>query len=142
MQAPEIIFSEWYAWDDVKSIPCGHLPGLYIIARFDEKPKGLAQPLSQELIYIGETHGNSQNISKRLTKFFKASQIGEMIHKHSGGNRFNRVLGNDITNMYAAGFAPILDKKQFLNPFIFYTERKLIWEYIVEWGSIPVCNGY
>lgn len=141
MQAPEIIFSEWYAWDDVKSIPCGNLPGLYIVARFKEKPHGAAQPNAQELIYIGETHGKSQGISKRLKRFFKASQIGEMIHRHSGGNRFNRVMGNDLTNIYAAGFAPILEDERFLNPFIFYTERMLIWEYVVKWNAIPACNG-
>lgn len=142
MQTPDIIFSEWYAWNDVKSIPCGNLPGLYIIAQFEIKPQGLAEPNVQELIYIGETHGKSQSISKRLQKFFKASQVGEMIHKHSGGNRFNRLLGTDIKNIYAAGFAPIIKDEVFLNPFIFYTERKLIWEYIVKWGDIPACNGY
>lgn len=142
MQTPEIIFSEWHAWDDVKSIPCGNLPGLYIIARFQSKPQGAAQPNAQELIYIGETHGKSQSISKRLQKFFKASQVGEMIHKHSGGNRFNRIMGNDLNNVYAAGFAPIMKDARFLNSFIFYTERKLIWEYIILYGRIPRCNGY
>lgn len=142
MQTPEIIFSEWYAWDDVKSIPCGNLPGLYIIARFKDKPQGLARPNAQELIYIGETHGKSQNISKRLQKFFKASQIGEMLHKHSGGNRFNRVLGNDVFDMYAAGYAPKFEDERYLNPFIFYIERKLLWEHLLVWGKIPTCNGY
>ena len=65
-----------------------------------------------------------------------------MVHKHSGGNRFNRELGSDLTNIYAAGFIPVIEDKKFLNPFIFYAERKLIWEYIVKWGVIPICNGY
>jgi len=142
LQAPEIIFSEWYAWDNVKSIPRGNLPGLYIIAQLEDKPQGLAQPNAQKLIYIGETHGKSQSIHKRLNKFFKASQIGGMIHKHSGGNRFNRVIGNDLSKVYAAGFAPILEDKRFLNPFIFYSERKLIWEHLVKWSTMPTCNGY
>jgi hypothetical protein len=142
LQTPDIIFSEWYAWDDVKNIPCGNLPGLYIIARFKEKPRGPAEPNAQELIYIGETHGSSQNISKRLHKFFKASQVGQMVYKHSGGNRFNRVIGSDLSNIYAAGFSPRLEDERFLNPFIFYTERKLLWEYILRWGEIPACNGY
>ena len=126
----------------MKSIPCGNRPGLYIIARFQEKPKGPAQPAAQEILYIGETHGKSQSINKRLKKFFKASQVGEMLHKHSGGNRFNRLMGNDLSNMYAACFAPVLEDESFLNPFIFYVERRLIWEYIVKWGAIPACNGY
>lgn len=142
MKTPEIIFSEWHAWDDVKSIPHGNRPGLYIIARFEKKPSGAAQAHTREILYIGETHGKSQSISKRLQKFFKASQVGEMIYKHSGGNRFNRVMGNDLSNMYAAGFAPVLEDERFLNPFIFYAERRLIWEYIAKWGTIPACNGY
>lgn len=142
MQTPDIVFTEWYSWDDVKSIPHGNRPGLYIIARFDKKPEGAAQPSVREILYIGETHGKSQSISKRLTKFFKAAQIGQMVHKHSGGNRFNRVVGNDLSNIYAAGFAPSLEDEQFLNPFIFYAERMLIWQYIIKWGVIPRCNGY
>lgn len=142
MKIPDIEFSEWHAWDDVKSIPHGKRTGLYIVARFDQKPTGAAQPDAKEVLYIGETHGKSQSIYKRLTKFFKAARIGEMIHKHSGGNRFNRELGADLTNMYAAGFAPVLDDERFKNPFIFYAERKLIWDYITRWGTIPECNGY
>lgn len=139
---PTIQFSEWYPWKDVKSIPNGERPGLYIIARFEQKPDGAADPNAKEILYIGETHGKSQSISKRLQKFFKASQIGDMVYKHSGGNRFNRLVGNDLTNLYAAAFAPQLADERFLNPFIFYAERRLIWEYIVKWGAIPSCNGY
>lgn len=142
LETPDIIFSEWYAWDDVKSIPNGNCPGLYIVARFEQKPDGAAQPHAQEVLYIGETHGKSQSIIKRLQKFFKASQVGEMIHKHSGGNRFNRTLGGDLTNLYAAGFSPKIEEEKFLNPYIFYAERKLLWEYMMKWGCIPVCNRY
>jgi hypothetical protein len=88
------------------------------------------------------TTGKSQSIHKRLNTFFKAARVGEGIHKHSGGNRFNRELGDDLTNIYAAGFAPELEEKKFLNPYIFYAERKLIWDYIVLHGTIPQCNGY
>jgi hypothetical protein len=74
--------------------------------------------------------------------FFKAARVGHMIHKHSGGNRFNRELAGDFNNIYVAGFAPVIEDDRYLNPFIFYAERKLIWDYIVKWGSIPRCNGY
>ncbi len=142
IQPPDIQFSEWYSWDDVKNIPNSNRTGLYIIARFDDVPEGAADPLAKEIIYIGETHGGSQTISKRLTMFFKAARIGGGVHKHSGGNRFNRELGADLTNIYAAGFAPEFDDKRLLNPFIFYAERKLIWEYVVKHGTLPLSNGY
>lgn len=142
IQTPDIVFSEWYAWDDIKSIPNGNRQGLYIIARFDKKPEGIANHNANEILYIGETHGKSQSIHKRLSKFFKAARVGDMIHKHSGGNRFNRVVGSDLANMYAAGFAPKFEKEEFLNPFIFYAERKLLWEYVAKWGNTPCCNGY
>ncbi len=142
MITPDIVFSDWYAWDDVRSIPHGKRTGLYIIARFDQKPDGAADHNAREIIYIGETHGKSQDIHKRLTTFFKAARVGNMKHKHSGGNRFNRKLGDDLTNVYAAGFAPVFVDERYLNSFIFYAERKLIWEYITKHGTIPLCNGY
>ena len=126
----------------MKSIPNSNRTGLYIIARFDDVPEGAADPFTKEVLYIGETHGRSQTISKRLTMFFKAARIGGGIHKHSGGNRFNRELGAELMNIYAAGFAPEFDDKCYLNPFIFYAERKLIWEYVVKYGTTPRCNGY
>lgn len=117
IQTPDIQFSEWYAWDDVKDIPHGERTGLYIIARFDQKPEGKADHNAKEILYIGETHGKSQNIHKRLTMFFKAARVGDMIHKHSGGNRFNRELAGDLNNVYAAGFAPVIEDARYLNPF-------------------------
>lgn len=65
-----------------------------------------------------------------------------MVHKHSGGNRFNRELGGDLENIYVAGFAPIIDDEHLTPSFICYAERKLIWDYIVQWGVIPRCNAY
>ena len=103
---------------------------------------GAANPNVKEILYIGETHGKSQSIHKRLTTFFKAARVGNKIYKHSGGNRFNRELSGNLNNIYAASFAPLIEDDRYLNPFIFYTERKLIWEYIIAHGTIPNCNGY
>lgn len=140
IQTPEIIFSEWYSWKDVKSIPHGEHTGIYIIARFDQKPKGVANPNAKEVLYIGETHGKSQSIHKRLNTFFKAARSGA--GNHSGGCRFNKLFGNDFINVYVAGFAPMIEDAPYLTPFICYAERKLIWKYIVTHSTIPSCNGY
>lgn len=126
----------------MKTIPDANRSGLYIIARFEEKPSGVAHPNVQELIYIGETHGKSQSIRKRLQKFFQASKVGGKFHKHSGGNRFNRTIGDDLTNIYAAIFSPNIEDDRFLTPFILYAERKLIWDYVVKWGDTPLCNEH
>jgi len=93
----------------LKNIPNGKYTGLYIVAHFKKRPEGLANPLSREVLYIGETHGKKQNIHKRLGTFLKAASVGEMIHKHSGGNRFNRELNGDLENIYVAGYAPLID---------------------------------
>lgn len=124
----------------MKSIPDCNRPGIYLIARFEEKPNELARPDVREILYIGVTTGKSQNIHKRLKKFFKSSLSGK--GNHSGGKRFNRQMAGDLKNIYTAGFVPTFDDERFLNPFIFYVERKLIWEYIAKWGIIPECNGY
>lgn len=62
--------------------------------------------------------------------------------KHSGGNRFNRELAGNLNNIYAAGFTPVIEDARYLNPYIFFAERKLIWEYILAHGTIPACNGH
>lgn len=140
LQTPDIIFSEWYACDQVAHIPCGKSRGLYIVARFDTAPEQSADPLCADILYIGETHGKNQSISKRLQKFFKAAQTGGGVFKHSGGNRFHKCFQGDLYNIYAAGFAPDLDEP-FLTPFIYLVERQLIWDYVVKWGRMPTCNG-
>ena len=129
-------------WDEFKNIPNGNRTGLYIIARFNKRPEGIANPLAQEILYIGETHGAKQNIHSRLNTFFRAAQIGKGKVSHSGGNRFNRELGGNLKNIYVAGFVPPIDGKQYMTPYICYAERKLIWEYVLKWGNIPRCNGY
>lgn len=48
-----------------------------------------------------------------------------MLIKHSGGNRFNRIVGNDLSNMYAAGFAPDIEG-QYLMLFIYLVEYQII----------------
>tara|TARA_Y100000590_G_scaffold470277_1_gene663273 strand:+ start:2012 stop:2326 length:315 start_codon:yes stop_codon:yes gene_type:complete len=103
---------------------------------------GAANPNVKEILYIGETHGKSQSIHKRLTTFFKAARVGNKIYKHSGGNRFNRELSGNLNNIYAASFAPLIEDERYLNPFIFYAERKLILEYVVNHSKLPLCNCY
>jgi hypothetical protein len=139
---PDIQFTEWYVWDDLKSIPNNNKRGIYLIAQFDQKPEGHANPLDESILYIGETHGKSQSIFKRLNTFFKAARIGDMIHKHSGGNRFNRELNGDLTNVYVSAYTPLLENENYLNPFILYVERKIIWDYVTKHTKIPRCNGY
>ena len=140
MQLPSVLFSDWYPWSEVTNIPCGKGKGLYLVARFPNTPANRADPLAEEILYIGETHGREQTISKRLQKFFKAAQIGGGIFKHSGGNRFHKCFCGDLTNIYAAGFAPKLDEPH-LTPFIYLIERQLIFDYVLKWGRMPECNG-
>ena len=113
---------------------------MYIVARLSMPSDETANPLIEEILYIGETHGREQCISKRLQKFFKASQTGGGIFKHSGGNRFHKCFEGDLSNVYAAGFAPELDEP-YLTPFIYLVERQLIWDYVLKWGRMPACNG-
>lgn len=139
---PDIQFTEWYAWDDIKNIPDGDKRGVYIIARFDQKPEGHADPLDENILYIGETHGKSQSIYKRLNTFFKAAHVGDMIHKHSGGNRFNRELNGDLTNVFVSAFTPNIQDDHYISPFILYAERRTIWQYVLKYGQIPRCNNH
>lgn len=140
MKAPPIQFSGWYRWNDIMNIPCGKQRGVYIIARIKDISQAAANPEAKEILYIGETHGRNQTISKRLHKFFRAAQTGGNLIKHSGGNRYNKCFQGNLDDIYAAAFAPEI-KEPYLTPYIYLVERQLIWAYVKRWGRMPECNG-
>jgi hypothetical protein len=58
----------------------------------------------------------------------------------SSGETHRAVLNDNGDNLYVA--APPVNKlgNQLRPLFIRYVERKLIWEYALEWGVAPKCN--
>ncbi|MBN2422972.1 hypothetical protein JXB41_07130 [Candidatus Woesearchaeota archaeon] len=55
---PTIMFSNWYHWSDRTLINNCDSAGVYLLAKFQEKPSGKANMLDKNIIYIGETCNN------------------------------------------------------------------------------------
>ena len=83
---PTIEFSDWFRQCNRKSIPGKNLPGVYLIARFEdqEPPVGSADALDSSIVYIGET---SKKLSDRLRSFSNTvdSIPRNNLGKHPGG---------------------------------------------------------
>jgi hypothetical protein len=76
MDFPVPVFTEWFPWSqiDANTQPAIdallRLTGCYMLARFTgNPPAGPAQPQQQEIFYIGETHGRTTSLWKRLEAF-------------------------------------------------------------------------
>ena len=134
---PDVIFSPWFKWEERSRIPNDDHPGVYVLAHFDKTPRGRADPLSREIIDIGET--TKKTIRSRLNYFHRAAFRGA-VGIHSAGETY-RLLFKDIDKtLWVSSFIPIDLDEPILMLFIKFIERKLILEYANRWGKPPVCN--
>jgi len=123
-------------WADRKRIDGRTKPAVYILARFEHPPSGTACPLTEEIIYFGETC--SQTLSARWNQFNRSAFQGKFAH--SGGWTYREEFGDDGHTLYVAAW-PVDGLPKELQPhFIRVVERKLIWEYILKWERPPTCN--
>jgi len=136
-QIPEIFFSEWIRWRERSSLDNISFSGVYLLAHFDDHPKLIANHLNNNVIYIGETC--AQQLRKRLNDFHRCA-IGKA-DTHSGGVSYWKQFGvSAINHLYVAIF-PVANISSSLKPlFIRYVERKLLFEYAIEWGKAPLLN--
>lgn len=131
MELPKIEFSKWYGWYNRESIENISCPGVYILAKFKEVPKGKASPLDKNIIYIGETCNN--DFKGRLLQFHKSAFKSKS--GHSGGFSYNKKYGDNPDGLYVA-IMPIVNlTDNILPPFIRYIERKLILEFVLKNGN-------
>jgi hypothetical protein len=132
----DIDFSNWVHWSDRTSLNGIENPGIYLLARFRSAPNGKARPLSEKIIYIGETCRNS--LKGRWYQFDRSAFHGKS--GHSGGWTYRDLFGDRGKNLYVAA-QPVVDLEEELCPlFIRYIERRLIWEFASKHGVPPKCN--
>ncbi len=132
----EVNFSSWRQWKDRGSLPGIKCPGVYILAQFDVMPLGIAEPLDERVVYIGETCNSS--LIGRWRGFDKSACTGKF--GHSGGRTYYKKFQGDTTKLFVAAFSADSLGENERSPFIRYFERKLIWEYVQKWGEMPPCN--
>lgn len=137
----QLPFSDWFKFEDYKKHNKRKLPGVYILAHFDEELCISNDLLSDKIVYIGET--TTQTIHKRLYQFSNSAfkrKIG-----HSGGWTYSEKYLNSIVvnaapeNLYVS-FLSVNKEKKESKAYIKYIERLLIWEYFKKFKDYPPCN--
>lgn len=139
LKEPAITFTPWTSWADRNLVRNAHLPGIYLLALFDAAPPRSVDPLSRDLVYIGETTDGS--LLHRWQQFHRAAFQGKP--GHSGGLAFHELYGDEenISRLYVSAFVPEGLSRELRGVFILYVGRKLVWEYVGKWGELPVCNA-
>ena len=141
MHAP--IWSEWMSWETFwnegyKTTSMNN-PGVYLLARFEDAPTGVANPEDARVVYVGET--TSQVLSKRLYDFNRSAHEGK--DGHSGGWTYRDLEKTGELpkgTLHVAVLAVPAESHPFIRFYIKHTERAAIWRYVERHGKPPLCN--
>ncbi|MEQ9490497.1 MAG: hypothetical protein RIM72_16045 [Alphaproteobacteria bacterium] len=131
-------FSSWYPWESRGSFPGDHYRGVYVIAASEPELPVLEIP--EAIIYIGETHGASRSLKKRLYNFNKSGSRGK--RGHAGGvTYFGKGLDPEFNDIFFSVLPCDLTDQAVNTAWIFFKERELIWKYADKHGRLPACNS-
>ena len=135
---PFLLWTPWANRYDSKD--CDQ-PGVYVLARFDAAPPMTVEPISEPVIYIGETC--DQNLAKRWYQFNRSAF--ERKEGHSGGWTFcdkycASAVAQAVPWLYVAAM-PVLMKEPHRSAYIRHVERLLIWQFVQAFGALPACNS-
>lgn len=136
LKEPPISFSPWTRWAERGAVKNAHLPGVYLLALFDEPPPRQVDPLLEDIIYVGETTEGS--LLGRWQQFNRAAFEGKP--GHSGGLIYHETFGDTGENLYVAAFIPEGLSREMRSLYIRYIERKLVWEWARYQEGPPICN--
>jgi hypothetical protein len=127
-------FSPWIPWHDRAAFEHRKLPGVYVIAYFESVPGGPADPLSEQVVYIGETCDRTLHV--RWRQFHNSAFLKK--RGHSGGMTHAKLRKIPPGGLFVAALPFAASANRSLH--VRYVERKLIWEFAQKWGSGPCCN--
>jgi len=141
---PPITFTPWTAWANRNTIKNAHLPGVYLLARFDggdAGPPAQVDPLAEDIVYVGEAA--DQSLMGRWQQFHRAAFEGKP--GHSAGLRYREMFVDDGDSaaegsLYVSAFVPEGLSREMRLLFIRYVAHKLVWEWARQWGDAPECN--
>lgn len=135
-QVPAIQFSPWISWGDRNAFVGAGNPGVYLLAHFVEPPPGQADPLDQNIVYIGETH--RQILQRRWQAFNRSAMNGRP--SHAGGETYHALFNEVRADLHVAAFPVTGMEEPALTAFILYAERTALWGYVCRWNTLPDCN--
>jgi hypothetical protein len=133
-------FQSWVHWSNRATVKDCLKPGVYLLARFDDKPPAIVDPLGTELIYVGET--SKRTLTKRWGEFHGCAYCQKGVH--SGGWTFAALFCDNKPGpvhpwLYVTA-APVALTGPHLLAYIAFVERWLIWEHVQRYGKYPPCN--
>jgi len=137
-------FMPWTTWTKRETLPCIDLPGVYALQQTQEPhPATEANPLAEEVVYIGVTA--KRTLRKRWTEFDVTAFQGRNLH--AGGKTYRECIGGDGSGLYVAamGLEPLpgIDEdvdRIVRSAYALYLERKLLLDYVMQNGRLPLCN--
>ena len=135
-QDPPVSFSAWTHWSERNGVKNAHLPGVYMLAQWEEGPPGQVDPISQQIVYIGEMSDNS--LMGRWQQFNRAAFEGKP--GHTGGVAYRDAFGDEGETLFVAAFVPEGLSRELRGLYIKYVERKLLWEWARTHDGPPACN--
>lgn len=141
MDVSEIKFLRWVKFGSHSDLPDSKLPGVYLLAHFEVDPNEKPDPAQSEIIYIGETTG--QTLDKRLLAFKRSAFFAKL--GHSGGMTYSqRFFGGAIAPerseklyvaLYGVSADPALSKAT-----VKFVERFCLLCHVEANGEYPICN--
>lgn len=134
-------FCGWVKFDEYKTLEGKNFPGIYLLSHFKRKPNSLPNVTSKNIVYIGETTG--QTISKRLYQFKQSAFLRK--NGHSGGWTYsgeflNRKKCEGAPNNLFVSILPVDRPEKESKAYIKLIERLLIWNFFQKNKDYPICN--
>lgn len=114
-----------------------HLPGVYLLARWEARAPSTVDPTSQQIIYIGEA--TDQSLMGRWQQFNRAAFVGKP--GHSGGMVYRNTFGDEGETLHVAAFVPEGLSREMRVIYIRHVTQQLVWEWARRWQAAPVCNS-
>ncbi len=139
MEIPK--FSNWVHFSDFKTLESVKLPGVYVLAHFNDGVPSDIDVCKSNTVYVGET--TKQTICKRLAQFGRSAFFRK--NGHSGGwtysEKYFKGIEQDLIpeNLYVA-ILPIDKSEKESKAFIKLVERLVIWQYFQVNNDYPSCN--
>lgn len=130
-------FPAWVPWAIRHDVAGIDGPGLYVIAHFIEAPEGPATPLSERVIYIGQT--SDQTLAERWRQFHRSARTGKP--SHSGGRTYHAMFGpTRIPELFVSAFPAPVPSLEHVRTYLLYMEARLLWRYLGSLARLPACN--
>lgn len=158
---PSVKFSAWRRWTDVSDSAWVGLneTGAYLLARFTgDVPVGAADPSTPDIFYIGESHGRTSCLRKRLGQFADSAGFsGPQKNGHYAAWSYPEEFPMDALKA-APSSGPVTSAQHVYvavcpyaaqptwprdtrGAFPVYAESAAIWAYVLAQGRLPQLNN-